>query len=157
MKNIRNKFILQIFLNITMPVQLKVFEIKTKPFCDIINITSQVQTIIDESRLNNGIVTIHVGGSTGAITTTEFEPGLVKHDIEELLENLIPYKKSYQHHKTWGDHNGAGHLRSFLLKTSQTFPFHNKRLLLGTWQQIIFCEFDEKPRNRKIYCQIIGE
>lgn len=140
-----------------MTVQLKTFEIKTKTYCDVIDITTQVQNTIKETQINNGIVNVHVAGSTGAISTTEFEPGLVKHDIEEFLENIIPYKSDYHHHKTWGDHNGAGHLRSFLLKTSQTFPFLNKKLILGTWQQIIFCEFDEKPRHRKIYCQIIGD
>jgi len=140
-----------------MPVQLKSFEIKTEPFCDVIDITSQVNTAIKESSINMGIVTVHVAGSTGAISTTEYEPGLVKHDIEDLLEKLTPYEINYHHHKTWGDHNGAGHLRSFLLKTSQTFPFQNKKLILGTWQQIIFCEFDEKPRYRRVYCQIIGE
>ncbi|MFW9771451.1 MAG: secondary thiamine-phosphate synthase enzyme YjbQ [Promethearchaeota archaeon] len=140
-----------------MPVKLKTFEIKTKAFCDVIDITPQVQNIINESQITAGVVNVHVAGSTGAISTTEYEPGLVKHDIEDLLESLLPYKKGYHHHKTWGDHNGAGHLRSFLLKTSQTFPFQNKKLILGTWQQIIFCEFDEKNRTRKIYCQIVGE
>ena len=140
-----------------MTIKLTTFEIKTDPYCDIIDITSQVQNAIKESQISNGIVNVHVAGSTGAVSTTEFEPGLVKYDIEHLLEKLIPYKTNYKHHQTWGDHNGAGHLRSFLLKTSQTFPFQNKKLLLGTWQQIIFCEFDEKPRHRKVYCQIIGE
>ncbi|MFX1497464.1 MAG: secondary thiamine-phosphate synthase enzyme YjbQ [Promethearchaeota archaeon] len=140
-----------------MPVRLEKFEINTKAFCDVIDITSQVQSIINEGSITTGLVNVHIAGSTGAISTTEYEPGLVKHDIEDLFEILIPYQKSYQHHKTWGDHNGAGHLRSFLLKTSQTFPFHNKKLILGTWQQIIFCEFDEKPRRRTIYCQLIGE
>ncbi|MHA1256758.1 MAG: secondary thiamine-phosphate synthase enzyme YjbQ, partial [Promethearchaeota archaeon] len=100
---------------------------------------------------------VHVAGSTGAISTTEYEPGLVQHDIEELFERIIPYKHDYHHHKTWHDHNGAGHLRSFLIKTSQTFPFQNGKLILGTWQEVIFVECDEKPRLRKIYCQIIGE
>ncbi|TFF97994.1 MAG: YjbQ family protein, partial [Promethearchaeota archaeon] len=77
--------------------------------------------------------------------------------IEDLLESIIPYKKNYHHHKTWGDHNGAGHVRSFLIKTSQTFPFQNGSVILGTWQQIIFLELDEKRRSRTIYVQIIGE
>lgn len=140
-----------------MPVRLAKFEINTKAFCDVLDITTQVQSIINEGQITTGLVNVHVAGSTGAISTTEYEPGLVKHDIEDLFENLIPYKRTYQHHKTWGDHNGAGHLRSFLLKTSQTFPFKNRKLILGAWQQIIFCEFDEKPRRRTIYCQIIGE
>lgn len=140
-----------------MTVVLETFEIKTKAYCDVINITPQVQSAVERSGLKDGIVNVHIAGSTGAISTTEYEPGIVEHDIKDLLENLIPYDKNYAHHKTWHDHNGAGHLRSFLLKTSQTFPFKNKKLILGSWQNVIFVENDEKPRHRKIYCSIIGE
>ena len=140
-----------------MTVEFDHFEIKTKAYCDIIDITSQVRNAIINSNLKDGIVNIHVAGSTGAISTVEYEPGLVQHDIEEFLEKIIPYNANYKHHRTWGDHNGAGHLRSFLLKTSQTFPFRNKELLLGTWQQIVFLENDEKSRRRKIYLTLIGE
>jgi secondary thiamine-phosphate synthase enzyme len=140
-----------------MTVLLETFELSTKAFCDVINITSKVQNVIDRSALKNGIVNVHVAGSTGAISTVEFEPGLAQTDIKEFLEKIIPYKKNYAHHKTWHDYNGAGHLRSFLLKTSQTFPFHNKKLILGTWQQIIYVENDEKPRHRKIFVTLIGE
>ncbi|MHA1349921.1 MAG: secondary thiamine-phosphate synthase enzyme YjbQ [Promethearchaeota archaeon] len=120
-----------------MTVLLETFDLKTSAFCDVINITSQVQDALERSELNNGIVNVHVAGSTGAISTVEYEPGLVQTDIKEFLEKIIPYKKDYAHHKTWHDYNGAGHLRSFLLKTSQTFPFHNKNLILGSWQNII--------------------
>jgi secondary thiamine-phosphate synthase enzyme len=140
-----------------MTVDLKSFNLRTKAYCDVIDITSQVRTAIKNSNIKNGIVNVHVAGSTGAISTTEYEPGLVKNDIEEFLEKIIPYDYNYKHHRTWGDHNGAGHLRSFLLKTSMTFPFQNQRLILGTWQQIIFIECDEKGRNREIYCMIIGK
>jgi len=140
-----------------MTVDLKSFNLRTKAYCDVIDITQQIRNAIKNSNIKNGIVNVHVAGSTGAISTTEYEPGLVKNDIEEFLEKIIPYDYNYKHHRTWGDHNGAGHLRSFLLKTSMTFPFQNERLLLGTWQQIIFIESDEKGRNREIYCMIIGE
>jgi len=140
-----------------MTVILETFEIKTEAFCDVINITSQVQNAIERSELKNGIVNVHVAGSTGAISTVEYEPGLVQTDIKEFLEKIIPYKKDYAHHKTWHDYNGAGHLRSLLIKTSQTFPFHNKKLILGSWQNIIFIENDEKSRHRKIYVTLIGE
>ena len=140
-----------------MTVIFKRFQLKTKPYCDVINITQQVQNAIEESDVKNGIVNVHNAGSTGGVSTTEYEPGIVKNDIEEFLENVIPYDKNYKHHRTWGDHNGAGHLRSFLIKTSQTFPFRDNRLLLGHWEQIIFCEFDEKPRNRELTVTIIGE
>ena len=140
-----------------MVVILERFFLDTQPFCDVINITSQVQSIISTSSLKNGIVNVHVAGSTGAISTVEYEPGLVQTDIREFLEKIIPYKKDYAHHRTWHDYNGAGHLRSFLVKTSQTFPFHNMKLILGTWQQIIYIENDEKPRHREIYVTLIGE
>lgn len=140
-----------------MTAILKTFELRTKAYCDIIDITQQVQKCINNSNVNNGIVNVHVAGSTGAISTVEYEPGLVKHDIKELLEKLIPYNADYAHHKTWHDYNGAGHLRSFLIKTSQSFPFKNQKLILGTWQQIIFIECDEKARSRKIYCMIVGD
>jgi secondary thiamine-phosphate synthase enzyme len=140
-----------------MAVIFESFNLNSKAYCDVINITSNVQNSIKKSGLKDGIINVHVGGSTGAVSTTEFEPGLVQHDIRDLLEKLIPYDNNYKHHRTWGDHNGAGHLRSFLLKTSQTFPFKNQKLILGTWQQIIFIECDERSRSRTIYCTIIGE
>ena len=108
-----------------MTVVLDTFELRTKSYCDVINISQQVQNAINNSGIKNGIVNVHVAGSTGAISTTEYEPGLVQHDIEELFESIIPYKKNYKHHNTWGDHNGAGHLRSFLIKTSHCWlRFH---------------------------------
>jgi len=140
-----------------MTVIISKFELRTKSHCDVIDITDQVRNAVKKSGIKDGIVNVHVAGSTGAISTVEYEPGLVKHDIEEFLEKIIPYNENYNHHRTWGDHNGAGHLRSFLLKTSMTFPFQNQKLLLGTWQQICFVECDEKPRHREIYATIIGE
>ncbi|NVM36932.1 MAG: YjbQ family protein [Candidatus Lokiarchaeota archaeon] len=140
-----------------MAVVLQKFGIKTKAYCDVINITQEVQSAINKSGIKDGLVNVHVAGSTGAISTTEYEPGLVKHDIKDLLEKLIPYDKDYAHHKTWHDYNGAGHLRSFLIKTSQTFPIQKGSLLLGSWQNIIFIENDEKGRSRTIYCTVIGE
>ena len=140
-----------------MAVVLQKFGLKTKAYCDVINITQEVQSAINKSGIKDGLVNVHVAGSTGAISTTEYELGLVKHDIKDLLEKLIPYDKDYAHHKTWHDYNGAGHLRSFLIKTSQTFPFQKGSLLLGSWQNIIFIENDEKGRSRTIYCTVIGE
>ncbi|UCC20036.1 MAG: YjbQ family protein [Promethearchaeota archaeon] len=140
-----------------MTTEMMTFELQTKANYEVINITEQVQKCLKNSKINDGIVNIHVAGSTGAISTIEYEPGLVKHDIKELLEKLIPYDMNYAHHKTWHDYNGAGHLRSFLIKTSQVFPFKNQKLILGTWQQIVFIECDEKARSRKIYCMIVGD
>jgi len=140
-----------------MEVVLKSFIIKTKPRSDIINITEKVESCLEETGLKNGIVCVHNPGSTGSISTLEFEPGLVISDVPEFMERIIPYDENYSHTKTWGDHNGAGHLRSHILKTSQTFPFSNGALLLGNWEQIVFLEFDERSRNRRIDCQFIGE
>ncbi len=140
-----------------MTVDIQSFELRSKAYCDVINITKQVQNSLNKGEIKIGIVNVHVAGSTAAISTIEYEPGLVQNDIKELLEKLIPYGDQYAHTKTWGDHNGAGHLRSFLIKTSQSFPFKNKKLILGTWQQIAFIECDERPRSRTIYCTIIGD
>ncbi|MFW9823983.1 MAG: secondary thiamine-phosphate synthase enzyme YjbQ [Candidatus Thorarchaeota archaeon] len=140
-----------------MTVNFQTFELRSRAYCDVINITEQIQNSLKKSGVNNGVVNVHVAGSTGAISTIEYEPGLVKTDIKDLLEKLIPYGKNYAHTKMWGDHNGAGHLRSFFLKTSQSFPFKNQNLILGTWQQIVFIENDEKSRSRTIYCTIIGD
>ncbi len=140
-----------------MTVKIQTFELRSNAYCDVINITTEVQNLLRNSGINNGIINVHVAGSTGAISTIEYEPGLVKQDIKALLENLIPYNNQYAHTKTWGDHNGAGHLRSFLLKTSLSIPFKNNKLILGTWQQLAFIECDEKPRSRTIYCTIIGD
>ena len=140
-----------------MTVDIQTFELRSNAFCDVINITTQVQNLLRSSNIKSGLINVHVAGSTGAISTIEYEPGLAQHDIKELLEKLIPYSNQYAHTKTWGDHNGAGHLRSFFIKTSQSFPFKNKKLILGTWQQIAFIECDEKPRSRTIHCTIIGD
>lgn len=140
-----------------MDVKLESFKVSSKPKCHIINITEKVQKCLEDTGLNDGIVCVHVGGSTGAISTLEYEPGLVKTDVQEFLEKIIPYDRDYAHHNTWGDHNGAGHLRSFMLKTSMTIPFSRGDLLLGTWQQLVFVELDEKPRTRTIYCQVMGK
>lgn len=134
-------------------------EIKTKGPIDIINITEGVAAEIAASPVRNGIVTVFGPGSTCAISTLEYEPGLKK-DLKEFLSELIPYApagKDYAHHATWGDDNGSGHLQSALLKTSLTVPFVNGQMTLGTWQQIVFIECDTRTRSRKIVLQIMGE
>ena len=132
------------------------FEIHTKPD-EIINITNQVKSLLKKSQINDGIVCVFMPGSTGGISTLEFEPGLVHKDVPALLQQLMPEGPNYAHHQTWGDHNGHSHLRSFMIPPSLTIPLTKGKLLLGTWQQIVFCEFDEKTRTRTIYCQFVGE
>ena len=139
-----------------MPVKLETFPLQTRPE-DILDITHDIKKKLNSTGLKEGIVCVFTASSTSAISTTEYEPGLVKGDIPTFLEKIIPYNYDYEHHKTWGDHNGGGHLRSFLLNPSITIPFSAAKLILGTWQQIIFLEMDEKPRSRTIYCQFIGE
>ena len=115
-----------------------------------------VEDVVRKSKIKNGIVTIFVPGSTGGLTTVEYEPGLIK-DLKEILEKLFPYKARYAHNATWGDGNGSSHVRASFLGPSITVPFKNGELTLGTWQQIIFLDFDIHPRSRKLIVQIIGE
>ena len=141
-----------------MTTATSTFTLKTSPD-DILDITKKVQQAVinNNEHISEGLVCVFVPGSTAGISTLEYEPGLVKTDVPKLLQELMPEGPDYAHHQTWGDHNGHSHLRSFFLPPSLTIPVINGDLLLGTWQQIVFCEFDEKPRNRTIYCQIVGE
>jgi len=128
--------------------------LKTKGNCDVVNVTGEVQSLIRKHKLTEGNVTVFVVGSTASISTIEFEPGLKK-DLPELLDKLIP-QSSYHHDNTWGDHNGHAHLRSTLFGCSQTIPFIKGDLMLGTWQQIILIDFDDRPRTRNIIIQLVG-
>ena len=130
--------------------------LNTKGDPDLINITGKVGEILDATGLKHGQVTVFVIGSTAAITTFEYEPGLIK-DISEFYEQLIPKKKSYHHDDTWGDANGFSHIRAALQGPSITIPFDEGKLLLGTWQQVVLSDFDNCPRKREVIVQIIGE
>ncbi len=139
-----------------MPVETKEISVTGKRDCGIVDITEKVSNAVNSSEIKNGTVTIFCVGSTGAITTMEFEPNLSK-DISETLERLIPLDRDYHHHKTWGDYNGGSHLRATLIGPSLTVPFVEKRLTLGTWQQIVYVNFDRVEKTRKIVLQIVGE
>ena len=130
--------------------------IKTDGEVDIVDITGDIQNIVDKSKLNDGIACIFVSGSTGAITTIEYEPGLMK-DLPRTLETIAPKGIYYDHHETWHDDNGHSHVRASLMGPSMTVPFQNKKLIHGTWQQIVFVELDTRPRKREIIVQIVGE
>jgi len=121
-----------------------------------VDITGQVAREIDESRIENGIATVFAVGSTAGIGTIEHEPGLVA-DCRACWERLIPSKVEYQHNRAWGDGNGHSHLRASLLGPSLTVPFTGKKMALGTWQQIVYVDFDNRPRSREIAVQILGE
>lgn len=123
---------------------------------DIIDLTSEIQQAVKKSGITSGTVTVFAPGSTTGITTIEYEPGLLK-DIPQLMEKLIPSDKSYHHDETWHDGNGFSHLRSALVGSDMTVPFVGGKLTLGTWQQVVFLEFDNRPRNRTVILQMIGE
>jgi len=139
-----------------MSVMTRYLELSTKGHSDIIDITPQVAESLKSSKLKNGIVNINVCGSTAALTTCEYEPGLVQ-DLKEFFEKLIPQGKRYHHDDTWHDGNGHAHLRASLVGPSVTIPFHQGSLALGTWQQIIFIDFDNRPRKRQLTLQCVGE
>lgn len=129
--------------------------LSTKGNADVVDITPQVKDKLQSINIKDGIVNISVCGSTGALTTCEYEPGLVK-DIKDIFNTLIP-PASYNHDQTWGDGNGHSHLRASLVGPSITLPFNNRELLLGTWQQIIFVDFDNRSRKRELIMQFVGD
>jgi secondary thiamine-phosphate synthase enzyme len=131
-------------------------EISTRGHTDIIDITQQVEQILWESELKNGSLTVFVSGSTAGITSIEYEPGLLK-DLPEAFEKLAPTGVTYHHDAAWGDGNGYAHVRAAMLGSSFTVPFDNGKLLLGTWQQIVVIDFDNRPRKRSVVVQMMGE
>jgi len=130
--------------------------VNTKGFCDIIDITPQVLSISKKSGITNGLVTVFCAGSTGSITTIEYESGVLQ-DLKVALERIVPSNQSYDHDKRWGDGNGFSHVRAALMKPSLTIPLVKGKLTLGTWQQIVFMDFDNRGRHREILVQIIGD
>ena len=131
-------------------------KIKTKGEPDIVDITESIQKIVNKSTVKNGLACIFVAGSTGAITTIEYEPGLMK-DLPRSLEKIAPKGIHYDHHETWHDDNGHSHVRASLIGSSLTIPIKNRKLIHGTWQQIVFVELDTSPRNRNLIVQLVGE
>jgi secondary thiamine-phosphate synthase enzyme len=123
---------------------------------DIVNLTERIARNLEEAGLGKGVVNIFVPGATAGITTMEYEPGLVE-DFPAVIERLVPKEKDYLHDKTHLDRNAHSHLRATLLGPSLTVPFENGELILGTWQQIIFVDFDNRPRKREVILQIVGE
>ena len=129
---------------------------ETQGFCDIINITPKVQDQVERERFQRGLVSLFVSGSTAALTTIEYEPGLIQ-DLKEFLEKMIPSNKKYHHDDRWGDNNGFSHLRASILGPSLQVPMVAGKLQLGTWQQIVLLDFDNRPRRREILIQMMGE
>ncbi|MFH1364726.1 MAG: secondary thiamine-phosphate synthase enzyme YjbQ [Candidatus Aenigmatarchaeota archaeon] len=139
-----------------MPIETKTIEVHSNHETDVIDITEKISDVLSKSRLKDGIVIIFVPGSTASISTIEYEPNLVQ-DFKDATERLVPSNMKYRHHETWGDDNGKSHVKSTLMGPSLTIPFKNKKLLLGTWQQIVLLDFDVPARKRELILQIMGE
>jgi len=139
-----------------MKIINKKITFSTKATGDLINITDDIKTMLKDTAFQIGNMTVFVSGSTAGITTLEYEPGLVR-DVGEFYEKLAPSNRRYHHDNTWGDANGFSHIRATFTGQSLTIPFEDGKLLLGTWQQVVLAEFDNRPRTRQITVQIIGE
>jgi secondary thiamine-phosphate synthase enzyme len=139
-----------------MAVHAASITLSTDGHGDTVDITGQAQSVVTESGLSTGVLTLFVPGSTGGLTTIEFEPGAVS-DFQRLFDEIVPVGREYKHHLRWGDDNGHSHVRAALLGPSLSIPFTGGKLTLGTWQQIIFCDFDTGPRERTIAAHASGE
>ncbi len=131
-------------------------DLSTKGHCDIIDITLQIEQQLARSLMSNGLATVFVTGSTAGITTIEYEPGLIA-DLKDAWHRLVPEDIPYAHDQAWGDGNGYSHIRASLLGCSLVIPFKNKKLALGTWQQVVLVDFDNRPRQRQLVVQLMGE
>ena len=139
-----------------MAIITKKIKLSTKGDTDIINITAEAASAVLNSGLKNGSAAVFVPGSTGGITTVEYEPGLVE-DLKTFFEKIAPKSGEYQHNVRWKDGNGYSHVRASFLGPGITVPFVDNKMLLGKWQQIVFIDFDNRPRDRELIIQIIGE
>jgi len=138
-----------------MDISTHSFEVKSRGKTDIIDITDHVQSIIETNKYSEGSALVFIGGSTAGITTIELEPGLMK-DYPDFFEKIAPSNEAYKHDETWHDGNGYSHIRAALQGASFTVPFMQGELLLGTWQQIVLIDFDNRPRSRKVIVQVTG-
>jgi len=137
-------------------VQTSHIELETRGNADMHDLTSEVREIIHRAGLLSGLVTLFTPSSTSALTTIEFESGALD-DLRRALDQIAPPDADYKHNLRWGDHNGHAHLRAALLGPSLSIPVVEGRLTLGTWQQILFIDFDERPRSRRLIVQLIGD
>jgi secondary thiamine-phosphate synthase enzyme len=133
---------------------IKVITVELDANGDMADITDEVQKFVKESGKKEGAVLVFAKGSTGAITTIEYEPGLKK-DFPRVMERIAPYDDYYEHHKTWGDDNGSSHVKASIIGPSIVVPFKDGKLLLGTWQQIVVVNFDTRKRRREVILQIL--
>jgi len=131
-------------------------EVNTKGENDMVDLTGEIERIVRESGVREGIACVFVPGSTGAVTTIEYEPGLMK-DMPAALERIAPRDEYYHHHETWHDYNGHSHVRASIIGPSLTIPITNGKIVHGTWQQIVFMEMDVRSRHRRILVKVLGE
>ena len=137
-------------------VTTREIQLQTRGNTDIQSITAQVAKLVQDSGLKAGVVTVFCPGATGGLTTLEYESGVVT-DLRQVLDEIVPPNRDWQHHKRWGDDNGHSHVRAALIGPSLTIPFVAGQLILGTWQEIVFLDFDTSPRTRRLVLQILGE
>ena len=130
--------------------------LNTKGFTDIVDLTPQVMDVLNRSKMKDGLITVFCPGSTGSVTTIEYETGVLK-DLQKTIENLVPSNIPYEHDKRWGDGNGFSHVRAALMKPSLSIPLIKGKVTLGTWQQIVFIDFDNRGRKRDLVVQVVGE
>ena len=130
--------------------------LRTKGFSDIMDISDKVLDVVKHSEIKNGLVTVFCPGSTAGLTTIEYESGVLR-DLQEAIERIAPSNIPYEHDRRWGDGNGFSHVRAALMKPSLTVPLIDGRMTLGTWQQIVFIDFDNRARHREIIVQVIGD
>lgn len=139
-----------------MPVETLSIELTTQGKADIVDITSQVAECLNDTGLQNGTATIFCQSATSALTTLEYESGSIN-DLQRLFDEIVDPAREYAHNARWGDGNGHSHVRAALLGPSLTIPFVDGQLTLGTWQQIVFLDFDNRPRQRRLVVQVMGE
>ena len=139
-----------------MKVERSRIPIRSRGFSDVIDITPEVSAALKESEIANGLLTVFIPGSTGTITTIEYEEGVIE-DLKAAVERIAPSNIPYKHDQKWGDGNGFSHVRAALMKPDLTIPVLDGRLMLGTWQQIVFIDFDNRARSRELIVQILGE
>ena len=144
-------------LTLVFMIATHTIQVHTKGNCDIIDLTGDVASAVTRSGMLEGIVCLFNIGSTAGITTIEYEPGLVDHDIKAAFARIAPEHGRYEHEETWHDNNGHSHVRASVLGPSLTVPVEGGKVVLGTWQQIVLVDFDTRDRNRTVVCKMIGE
>jgi secondary thiamine-phosphate synthase enzyme len=139
-----------------MAIETLSLSFRTRGDGDTIDLTPELADGVRESGMTTGVATLFIGGSTAGLTTIEYEPGAVA-DLNDVFEGIAPRDRDWRHHLRWGDHNGHSHIRAALLGPSLSVPFVDGELTLGTWQQVVLVDFDDRPRSREVVVQLVGE